>query len=147
MANSESKSNAPWLTAMAEHEGFPLALRVRPQADSAANKEKFRRIGAVTHELAQVKENGLPDAEYNDSLAEFDHDVHQVIERDRDALIVIVETFAGKRNYYAYVADKARFQARAEELRAKYPQHELTIGGGDDPKWELYADYRERFPW
>jgi hypothetical protein len=38
-------------------------------------------------------------------LAGFDHAVHGAIEQDGAGLVVLVETFSGKRNYYAYVAD------------------------------------------
>jgi hypothetical protein len=147
MAKSNNKTDAPWLTAMAEYEGLPLALRVRPNADSPTNRAQFAKLVLVSQELAEVTSNGLPVAKYNDSLAEFDHAVHTAIEQEGAGLVVLVETFSGKRNYYAYVADDAVVKQRVRAIQEKYPQHQLEVRGGSDPEWALYNDYRQRFPW
>jgi hypothetical protein len=44
MSRGSDATEAPWLTAMAEHEGLPLALRVRPGADTPDNRAKFPRL-------------------------------------------------------------------------------------------------------
>lgn len=147
MPNSHSETDAPWLTAMAEYEGLPLALRVRPNADTSANRKKFPKLMLASHELAEVTSNGLPVAEYNDSLADFDHGMIEAIEQGGAGLVVLVETFSGKRNYYAYVADESLAKQRTKSFQGKYPQHSLEVRGGSDPQWALYNDYRKRFPW
>jgi hypothetical protein len=147
MAGAREVANAPWLTAMVEYEGQPLALRVRPDADAPGNRVRFPRVATVTHELSSVTSNGLPEASYNDSLAGFDHDVHACVERGGRGLVVLVETFAGKRRYFAYVADGTQLDARIAKLIARYPQHVVSVRGGDDPEWGLYNVYRQRFPW
>jgi hypothetical protein len=144
---ARAKKNAPWVTAMAEHEGQPLALRVRPDADSRANRAKYARVALISHALSHVTSKGLPEASYNDQLADFDQDVLTFVERGGDALVVLVETFSGKRNYYAYVADDDRLKARVDELCAKFPEHSLSVRGGADAEWKLFNDYRRRFPW
>ena len=141
------KTRPKWLSATTHYEGQPMALRVRPAVDSDENRARYPHVALVSHELAEVTDNGLPEANYNESLAEFDQDVHRFVERDADGLMVLVETFCGKRNYYAYVADDARVEARVEELKAKYPQHSLSARGGEDAEWALYSEYRERFGW
>lgn len=144
---ARKKTKTEWVTAKVEYEGLPLALRVRPAADSPANRARFPRLALVSHALANVTSNGLPEASYNDLLANFDQDVHTFVEREGDGLVVLVETFSGKRNYYAYVADDARLKTRVDELRAKYPQHSLNVRGGADAEWGLFNDYRRRYPW
>ena len=147
MPKAPKRTSAPWLTWMAEYEGFPLALRVRPEADSAANRAKFTHLARITHHLAEVKRNGLPKDAYNESLAGFDHDVHVLAERDGDGLVVLVETFAGKRIYYTFVADEARLRSRFDELCAKYPNHTLGVEVGPAANWKFYSGYRKQFPW
>jgi hypothetical protein len=104
-------------------------------------------VALVSHALSDVASNGLPEASYNDLLTEFDLDVHTFLERGGDGYVVLVETFSGKRNYYAYVADDARLKARVDELCAKYPQHSLSVRGGADAEWRIFNDYHRRFPW
>jgi hypothetical protein len=147
MARIPDEAKATWLTKMAEHEGRPLALRVRPDADSAANCGRYPQVASVSHELPIVSANGLPEPNYNDSLAEFDHDLHATIERDGEGLVVVVETFSGKRNYFAYITDVARLRARVEQFQLLHPQSPLNMRSGPDPEWKWYNSYRQRFPW
>ncbi|HSU69373.1 MAG TPA: DUF695 domain-containing protein, partial [Tepidisphaeraceae bacterium] len=130
MSGAGDKTRAPWLTAMAEYEGLPLALRIRPGADNPGNRSKFPRLVLVSHELDDASSNGLPAAQYNDSLADFDHAVHAAVERDGAGLLVLVETFSGKRNYYAYVADDGSAEQRIRELQTTFPQHKLRLRRG-----------------
>ena len=147
MPKLSNETDAPWLTTMAEYEGLPIALRVRPSADTPTNRGKFPKLLLASQELAEVTSNGLPVADYNDSLADLDHAVHGAIEQDGAGLVVLVETFSGKRNYYAYVADDSLVKRRVKVLQEKYPQHTLGLHGGPDPEWALYNDYRQRFAW
>jgi hypothetical protein len=147
MTLTPEPADGPWLNLWTEYEGERLALRVRPDADSPAARRAFPQFAAIEHALAEVRADGMPVAEYNHSLADFDHDVHDCVERDGDGLVVIVETFSGKRAHYAYVADGARLGARVEELRVKYPQHVLDVRGNADPQWRFYTQYRRQFPW
>jgi hypothetical protein len=94
-----------------------------------------------------VKSNGLPESEYNQSLAEFDHAVHEFIESEGSGLVVLVETFAGKRTYYTYVGAAATFKSRFEKLKETYPRNVIHVEYREDPLWETYELYRKLFPW
>ena len=83
---------APWLTALVTYEGLPLALRVRPAANTAANRAAFPTLAIVTHDLAEVKSNGLPADTYNHSLFQFDMDLQAAIEGTDEGLVVLVES-------------------------------------------------------
>jgi hypothetical protein len=143
----EKRDLDPWLTNLVEHEGFPLALRVRPNIDTADNRSAFSRLLLVTHELAQVRSNGLPESRYNHLLSDFDQDMFQFLEGEGDGIVALVETFAGKRTYYAYIDVRATFRARLADLTAKYPQHVLNVGYREEPNWETYELYRKLYPW
>ncbi len=147
MLQTRKRPDTTWLTAMAEYEGQPLALRVRPRADSAANRAAFQYLVTLSHQLAVVTSNGLPEATYNESLFEFDADVHRCLEGDGHGLVVLVETSSGERNYYAYVAEEAGLKTRVEELSARYPRHVVSVRVLEDPDWGFYTDYRNEFPW
>jgi hypothetical protein len=137
----------PWLTAMVEHEGYPLALRVRPAVDTPGNRSLYRRLLLVTHQLARVRSNGLPESNYNESLAGFDSDIFQFLESQGDGIVAFVETFGGKRTYYAYIDAGATFKTRLQQLEAKYPEHVLRVGFREEPNWETYNLYRKLYPW
>ena len=144
---SQQNDFDPWLTNIVEHEGFPLALRVRLNVDTADNRSAFSRLLLVTHELAQVRSNGLPESTYNQTLSGFDHDMFQLLESEGNGIVAMVETFAGKRTYYAYVDVGATFKARLAEMKAEYPQHVLNVRYREEPNWETYDLYRKLYPW
>src|SRR5262245_38986859 len=92
--------HAAWLGSTVEHEGFPMALRVRPRAESGIARAALVYLASVTHQLGRVRGDGLPEADYNEGLAELDHSIITSLEAE-GGITVIVETFAGKRTYYA----------------------------------------------
>lgn len=135
-----------WLTNLVEHARFPMGLRIRPNADNAANRKRFTRRLVITHQLEHVRPNGLPESCYNLSLATFDRDVHRLVEGEGNGLVV-VETFVGKRTYYCYVDPTATFKSRYGRLTSDYPQHVLEVAFNEEGDWETYALYRKLFPW
>ena len=146
MINPTDKSQLSWLTSLRTHEGMPLALRVRPHLDTAANREAFPHLAVITHELEQVTSNGLPADDYNQSLLQFDLDLQAAVSGGDGGLVLLVETFAGKRSYHGAVAEVAGFESRMERLRTGYPQHALTVAVRADKAWTFLERFRSQFP-
>jgi hypothetical protein len=97
--------------------------------------------------LVLVRGDGLPVPDYNDTLEDFDSDVIDALERDEDGVVVLIETFAAKRTYYSYGNGRRPVADALEELRAKYPQHQMHAFERADEDWELLARYRARWAW
>lgn len=142
-----SFANGQWLGASFQYEGFPLALRVRPSADAADNRARFTQLVRLTHQLAQVSANGLPEPDYNRSLVHFDKDAIELFEPAREGVTALVETFGGKRIYYGFASASAPLERRLNELRQRYPEHDISIEASDDPEWRFLSNYRKDFPW
>ena len=145
--SSSDNSTATWETALFTYEGMPLALRVRPAADSAENRVAYPHLVIVAHELAQVKSNGLPSDEYNQSLFQFDLDLQDAVAGADEGIVFLIETIAGSRNYYGCIADPVEVQSRVNRIRTSYPNHVLNVSVGPDKAWEFYNEYRTQFPW
>jgi Family of unknown function (DUF695) len=145
--NDDPNYSAAWITGHTTHEGAPIALRIRPNANTPTNRKRYNRRVAVVHELAEVTQNGMPEAEYNEGLAAFDHEMHQCLEGDGDGLVVLVETLSGRRIYFSYVRPGIDVDARLDALKAKYPQHALRSKAAEDTEWEAYEHYHKLFPW
>ena len=67
--------------------------------------------------------------------------------KDVEGIVFLVETFSGKRNYYACVADTSSLEGRIEPLRASYPQHTISVAAHEGKAWKFYNGYRQDFPW
>lgn len=133
-----------WLGATVNYEGSPLALRVRPGAGTPAQRARLAMLAVVTHRLAHVRPDGMPEPDYNDGLAALDGEIIAALQSD-GGVVAIVETLGGRRSYYAYTRDGAGLDAPWAALRAAHPGHALELQRRDDPEWAVFLDYRKRF--
>jgi hypothetical protein len=148
MAKAKKKpQRREWLVAMAEYEGLPLLLRVRPEIDTKQNKATYPRRVRVTHKLAKVDQTGLPEPEYNESLFELDQAIVEALQAAGSGIVVLIETFNGERTYDAYITPKAKPAAAIRALKKRFPKQKITLVEKDDPEWRLYNHYHELFPW
>lgn len=143
----QTTQHQPWRIASVHHEGAPLLLRVRVGADTPGRRAEFGRLAIIVQSLDRVRPDGLPEPDYNDALADFDAHVIEAVEESARGLVALVETFQGERTYYAYAAAGGHSNRVVAELAGRYPQHRLRAFGGLDPDWNLWNDYRTRWPW
>jgi hypothetical protein len=129
-----------WVTAVREHSGQKLAIRLRPCDAVSDARCRFHQLLVVTHQFSSVTADGMPEESYNSSLFNFDCDLIRQLEID--GRVVLVETYAAKRIYYAYVADESASRNRAAEVLSKYGHSSAcTFRGGADPAWRFYTQY------
>ena len=136
--------NEDWLVIESEFEGLPILLRVRRDG---LNNPEIPHLGIVNHRFERVLDNGLPQADYNDSLLAFDYAVLTCLEEASAGIVYIVETFSGKRNYYACVKTEAAFRQSMGSLLQEFPDHDCSIRFRDNMGWLFYRDYQDMFDW
>ena len=134
----------PWKTCETTHEGFPLLLRC-PLRIPFELQPQFPRLVALTHLLDDVTSSGLPVSIYNDSLGDFDHAAIDAFNQQDEGVAVLVETFSGRRNYYAYVAPDFDVGATVERLRAAFPYVRLEHSVYENADWRFIRRYAADF--
>ena len=107
MADEKTPNENVWYTGELTHEGFPLMLRFPEKPDFDSLQEIYPNLLTITHILGQVQSNGLPEHAYNETLADFDHEIITAFDQSLLGLAVLIETFGGRRTYYLYVASDA----------------------------------------
>ena len=136
-----------WLGKTARYEGSPLALRVRPYVLTLKNQRKFPQLVAITLKLAKVRTDGMPEPDYNDTLADFDAELIDLFETNKVGLTVLVETFGGRRVFYSFTQVTAPVEALVAEFQKRNPSHAISVQVKPDPNWGFIANYRKQFPW
>lgn len=136
-----------WLGKTARHEDFPLALRVRPYVVTPENQRNFPQLTAITLQLAKVRADGMPEPDYNDTLADLDAGLIDLFEINNVGLTVLVETFNGRRTFYSFTQATAPVQALVTDFQKRNPMHAISIQVKSDPNWGFITDYRKQFPW
>jgi len=134
-----------WKVGQATHEGFPLLLRYPDDIEYENPKSRFPILVTITHKLALVQDSGLPERTYNETLEDFDVYLTRLFEIKNAGVVVLVETFGGNRAYYFYVSRDLDLLAEESNIKAQYPQHELSWERQEDATWSFIKRYARDF--
>ncbi|MBC5781639.1 DUF695 domain-containing protein [Ramlibacter sp. USB13] len=136
-----------WLHARSTHADLPIYFRrpAVPVAEFDALRPKYPRLLSVTHHLGHVMGSGLPEPAYNESLAALDAALTGPFDDEVDGLVALVETFAGKRTYYVYLAPAFEADAFMAGVAARFSAQKLSWKLHDDPTWRLFNGYAKDF--
>lgn len=63
-----------------------------------------------------------------------------------EEIIILIETFGGKRVYYYYVAESLDFEKRLNEVKAQFKSVKLEVSSYRDEEWDFLNDYPIKFP-
>jgi len=129
--------NRTWRITDTLFEGLPLHLR-RPDFENILLfKNTHSILARIQHNFDFVKNNGLPTAEYNDSLIDFDGEVVHLFEKEEDGIIFLIETYGCSRTYWFYVNDESLFKNQFEKLQKKNKEKDLESSFQKDLKWKF----------
>lgn len=136
-----------WLGKTSRYEGLPLALRVRPYVVTLENQRNFPQLAAITLQLSRVRADGMPESDYNDTLAALDAELIELFESNKVGLTVLVETFNGRRVFYSFTQATAPVQALVADFQKRNTGHAISVQVRSDPNWGFITNYRKQFPW
>ena len=145
MVSQKPKKEIIWYSGEVQYEGYPLHLRFPEKPDFKELRKRFPTLLTITHEFEKVKTSGEPENEYNESLADFDHDVIISFEKISSGKTVLIETFGGRRSYYIYVSIVANINHMRIHFSEKYKRHKLTWEQQPDPTWRFIRRYAEDY--
>jgi len=134
---------AKWLTAQKLHEGFPLLLRRPATLDIVSLRSRFPILAFATHAFTKAASNGLPEEVYHRGLAELDLELITAFEAGSRGVSVLVETYAGERCYYFYVAANADVSGVISAIGLRHPQERLSSSTRPDPSWQFIERYAQ----
>lgn len=129
-----------WLVGELKRGGDPVLVRHRLHG-ARKTDPKHEWLAIVTHHLASVQGNGLPEADYNVSLQNLDLSIITALERGRGDQVVLVETCHGKRHYYAYVGGFDAVGRRVQRLIEEYPTESFSYRTALDPDRRFVNEY------
>ena len=130
-----------WLTKEVEYEGIPLYLRKPSYQDVWNFQKSYTQLICISHSLDSVKSNGLPTADYNLSLHDFDDEVVDLFDAKEEGVILFVETYGGSRNYWFYASSNVDYATRFKALQEQNRDKRLEISTREDKNWDFIKDY------
>ena len=145
--STDPVSTRSWLNANTSHEGFPIYFR-----RLNISTREYRSLSTVypnllvlTQFLTRVKKDGLPEAEYNESLETFDSALIDIFHATDSGIAALIETFAGKRTYYFYVRVGVEASAFLGRFAKRFPTEQIEWKVKPDPEWKLLSGYARDF--
>jgi len=129
-----------WSTTEIEYEGFPLLLRKPDYSNIWQHKEKLTQLVTIEHLLDKATPNGLPEKNYNKSISDFDHYMCTLFDKNADGIIFLIETFAGKRNYYYYTSPQYDITKLIDRAKVDF-NVKLTVTKRADNDWGFFKAY------
>ena len=136
-----TKKEMKWLTTETKYEGFPLYLRLPDYKNVWSYKDKYSNLFCITHKLEKVKDNGLPESDYNLSLIDFDGDLSDLFDNDKEGITILIETFGGERNYWYYISSKVDYESKVDNISKKFPSNKIETNFRDDKDWGFIKKY------
>jgi Family of unknown function (DUF695) len=134
-----------WNVGQRTYQGFPLFLRRPSNMDTSENRKRFPILAIITHEFTKRYPDGRPEAAYNESLFDFDEDIVTSFDSQQRGVPVLVETFAGKRHYYFYIAAHTDVASAIQPIVARYPNERLTWEVRTNANWSFLDKYAKEF--
>lgn len=134
-----------WVLSQHTYEGFPLFLRHVERLPAPLRRKELPALAIITHTFSKRLANGLPESDYNDSLAEMDLMLMNAMKAQKIGSPVLVETFGGKRMFYYYVVDQRSAEKRFADIRPLFPAEELSFDSRPDPDWGFIYRYAKDF--
>jgi hypothetical protein len=130
-----------WSSAEFQYEGLPLLIR-KPDFDNIWQwQEMFPMRLSITHHLSKIKSNGLPENEYNWSLADFDAALCDLFEQEVEGIIFLIETFSGERHYYYYISETTDFECRIVRVKEHFGIEKIEVAYNEDVTWDFINKY------
>lgn len=129
-----------WSTAEMEYEGFRLLLRKPNHNDVWRFKDALIKLVCIENLLEKVTSEGLPEKEYNATLAEFDHYMCTVFDNSNEGIIFLIETYCGKRNYYYFTSPGFAVNLFLEDIKQKFKVN-IDSWSQDDTGWGFLDRY------
>lgn len=139
--DNKQKEKMTWSTMKSEHEGFPLYLRKPNYTNIYEFKDRFPLLLRVAQILEKVKDNGLPEGDYNLSLMDFDESMTELFDEEKEGVVFLVETFGGERGYYYFISDTVDYIKRIKKIKEKYKNVTLDTSTKIDTDWGFLEKY------
>ena len=135
-----------WKVVKREYQGLPLFLRFPVNLDYSTHRLSHPVLFELTVVYSEATDNGLPVSGFNKAVLEpFDEDVFRLIQDEAKGYCALVETFAGKRHYYAYMPVAFDRNDAQSLLQSKFPALTLSSRVSEDKEWSFIRRYSEEY--
>jgi hypothetical protein len=133
----------PWTVAHGESEGRPLFLRLNTGAAAVARHATLAHRVGIAVLLREPDASGLPSAHEATVLERIEGAIEGSFRVGHEAVLAIVLTTAGMREFVLYSAAPQNMQAAVAVAQARFPEYQIQSYMQPDTEWDGYAAFAD----
>jgi hypothetical protein len=127
-----------WSILPGKSEGNAMLTRKNDACEQFIGNSNFSLRCGIAFHILHPDENGFPDVMKEPELDQLEDVIFQEFESNVDAIIPVVITTSGFREYVLYSKSEDIFISKLSEIQKQFPQYQLTHFSIPDPKWKYF---------
>ena len=131
--------NDDWTVAQGDHNGRPMFVRFNGGFGGFRGKSRYPHQVGIAVPLKKPLETGLPTAQEISELAAIEDAICEVLEAEKESLLVLVVTTGGMQEFVLYTRSPEKVKLKFERLRGEITGHEIQLMIQEDKDWQVYA--------
>lgn len=130
-----SGQDQEWSIATGQHEGRPIFIRFREFPDTFPKGDYPERCN-VFWTMAEASDRGVPSPDETERMQRFENRLVAALEASDEAVLTVVMTTAGKREFVLQARSECDFQGRVESIPQDADPYPIEIAVFEDAAWE-----------
>jgi len=136
------KMDDSWAVVETSQNEFPLIIRVRQKVDTSLRSSRPYKI-TIIWSVIHGRDNGFPVKMEQLEMERFEDLLVEAFEKDNQAVLMLVYTSAGTREWVFYTKDVDEFSKRLNSIPQEQQKYPIEIFSDTDIGWELYIQERQ----
>lgn len=126
-----------WAVIESSENDLPLIIRIRQKVDTALRPPRPHKI-TIIWSVIHGRENGFPVKMEQLEMESFEDYLVKAVENDDQAVLLLVYTHAGTREWVFHARNVNEFSKRLNGIPHQNQKYPIEIYCDEDPSWTLY---------
>jgi Family of unknown function (DUF695) len=137
---TEPLSSIPesWTVKEGKNQGNIMIVRKNDGCKSIAGHKDYPFRCGIAFKFNKPEENGLPSPDENPDLNVLEDSIFDTYENDLSAIVTLIITTSGFREFVLYSKTSATFNEKMKELQSLNPKYNLTTYCELDKDWSQF---------
>lgn len=141
VSRSSDVWSGSWVVGQGEYDGNPLVVRKNVDAAALVGTAKFPLRFGVAVRLRAPDARGMPTEVELRELARIEDLLVDRLHAQQTAVVVLVITTGGMREFVFYTGSSAWAQKVVEDVQGEIVSHRLQTSWAIDPAWTVYEHF------
>jgi len=134
------KIDDTWSLGEGKHNDKPLVIRFRQNLLPLAGHPEYPNRLKISWTFRAKTANGMPTPDEGNEMGTFEDRLVEALEKGNQAILTVVVTNDGKRDWYFYTSDVTETGKRINDMPQEKEAYPVQISVARDEAWDFYRD-------